>query len=107
MSIVLVVAEMEVVCLAISYRNEKPDDMNNRHAAWVLPKIPGLVSLEWARGLHLRRRTSWELAVEIYNTGHSGGILRSSDTRWRGNLRRDESRDSTAESKRHGGYRGV
>jgi len=80
MGVILVVAEMEVICLAISYRNEEPDNMNDRHAAWVLPKIPGLVPLERAGGFYLRCRASWELAVEIHDTSHSRCILRSSDT---------------------------
>jgi hypothetical protein len=73
-SVVLVVAEMEVVVLGVTNTDEEDNQVNDGLASRVLAEVLGLVSAEETLSLDLGGGTSGELLVEADDTLHADSI---------------------------------
>jgi len=100
-SVVLVVAKVEVVVLEVTDADKEDNQVNDRLASGVLAEVLGLVSAEETLSLDLGGGTSGELLVEADDTLHADSIRSSANGLRRSDLGGDERRERSAGDEAH------
>lgn len=103
MRVVLVVTKVEVICHRVANNQDKSYGVDDGFGSRVLPEMLGLVSGKETSGLDFGSRASREFFIEADNTLHADSIGCGADSTRRGNLGRDEGRETPTSDETHGG----